>query len=761
MGWKKEGDEHCSYSYHPTHDRDVKLHIPEDVTVLVGHNIKFDLLWLWDTEELQDFFRRGGTVWCTQLAEYLIRAQHHKFRMCALEDIAPMYGGTKKVDAVKDMWEAGYLTSQIPKDLLVDYLVGTEEEARNGGDIHNTELAYLGQLKAAKKMNMVHTIQQRMEALLATTMMEWNGLFIDVKEARTTLKKLKDEFHTLRSELDTFVPPIPKDAIHPRDKTPFEFQWTSDAHVSTLIFGGHIKYRKRVQKADESGNPVFRKLKFKEPLFNGEPVPPHNCLLLSYTGDESPCKTTADCMYWKGVLQDRFLSGKRKGDGKFRNVEYQGEPHTVWEECLMYLPPLVDRDTVKEIPIKGGWENKDTDAKGVPLMRVNSDAIKVLSKMDVPFCKAYSRYTALSKEIGTYYVSRGPKGDLSGMLTCVDPETKIIHHRLNHTITVTTRLTGSDPNMQNIPRAGASRVKAMFASRFGVDGVMIDADYSQMEVVGLGLLSGDANLIHDLRAGVDFHCKRVAIKHGIPYEEALKLCKDDTGPEYQKWHAERTKCKIFSFMTQYGAGAQTIANETGMTVTEVEELIALEHKTYPDVQKFIDSVIQSIESSARPFNDPSMGFRTFRRGYWQAPTGTLYSWRSYDAPAFMRRNGIMDTFSPPEIKNYPVQGTSGEIYQCQLGQVFRLFIRTRNYGGKAFLVNTVHDCVWGDAHKDVKDQVVHDLKRVLEDAPRSLKEIYGIESPVEFPVEVEVGPNMNDVGHYEIDMTKVNGEMNE
>ena len=101
-GWKKQGDPCASMSYHPTHDRTSYLKIDDDVTVLVGHNIKFDLLYemCQNNPDLHKFFARGGSVWCTQYGEYLIRGQAKKYQMCAMNDIAEKYGGRKKVDDI-------------------------------------------------------------------------------------------------------------------------------------------------------------------------------------------------------------------------------------------------------------------------------------------------------------------------------------------------------------------------------------------------------------------------------------------------------------------------------------------------------------------------------------------------------------------------------------------------------------------------------------------------------------------------------------
>lgn len=171
----------------------------------------------------------------------------------------------------------------------------------------------------------------------------------------------------------------------------------------------------------------------------------------------------------------------------------------------------------------------------------------------------------------------------------------------------------------------------------------------------------------------------------------------------------------------YGAGAALIAAETGMDVEEVKALIEAEDKEYPGVAKFNAEVEREVNATAEPFHDGERGYRTFRRGTYQAVTGTLYSFRSYDAPDYLRRKGITDTFSPTELKNYPVQGTGGELVQMVLGQLWRWFVRNDFFGGKAYLVNTVHDCVWADCHHTVLDRVVAGMKKIMQAIPHFLK----------------------------------------
>lgn len=736
-GWKKQGDKRASAQRFASKDEPENwLVIPSDVDTLVGHNIKFDLLYEMQAGNpyLKAFFKRGGRIWCTQYAEYLLRAQEQDAQMVAMDSIAESYGGRTKVDGIKAMWEAGMLTSEIDPDLLLDYLIGTEAEGRNSGDIGNTELIYKGQKKAAQELGMFQAIKVRMDGLACTTEMEFNGLKVDVKRAGENLKKLRAKHEVLTKELDEYISHIPAEV---------GFSWNSPVHKSAIIFGGTIKYQKQDTYLDEKTGELAR-LKAKEawPLFDGKPYNPEKLKAAGAKQDEDGLWSI------KNRVQDTYKSGKKAGEPKTKQVDVPGELKVKYQDFFYELPGYTKPDDE--------WKGKNTDGVGNPVYSTGADVIERLGKRDIPFLKAMSKLLALNKEIGTYYVRYDEKKKTHvGMLTCVQPWDHIVHHSLNHTSTKTTRLSANNPNMQNVTRADfdastgeyKSEVKAIFVSRFGDDGEMIEADYSQLEVVVQGLLSGDKNLCRDLIDKVDFHCKRVALKNSVSYDFALFHCKNEDAPDYAKWKKERTKCKIFSFQRAYGAGAGLIAEETGMDIDEVKDMIEKEDQEYPGIVRFNDRVEREVNETAEPFRDGARGWRTFRRGTWQAPTGTMYSWRSYDAPSYLRQKGITDTFKPTELKNYPVQGTGGEIVQMILGLLWRWFVKTDNFGGKAFLVNTVHDCIWVDCHKDVKEQVARGIKLIMESVPQALKNFFGMECPVPFPVEVEAGPNMLDLHH--------------
>lgn len=744
IGWSINGgkpQEKYYTEWHREHVLPEELDTLEAGDVINGFNIKFDLLWCWKEPRLQAALKRGVKIYCGQYAEYLLGGMTQDVQMVAMNDIAQKYGGGCKVDAVKEMWESGMLTSQIPRDLLTDYLIGDGQQIV--GDIHNTWLIFVGQvarMRAEMKPEFRKMFQARMDGLLATTEMEYNGMHVDKVKAEELRKQIVIDLDKAEKELNSFIPPLPPE---------FTFNWGSPQQKSCLIFGGTVKYQKWEAHTDDNGNVLYAKKDGRWPLFSyggqQSAIDPKECTLAGALYVIPVPKGTPNAVA-KGdnyyLVQDRFLSGKNKGHGKTKIVKVddldkpKGAKKDFYFKFNGFIKP------------RKQWQGDSTDAFGEPLYSTGAEVIQELSTMGLPFTNALARYTSLSKDLGTYYWTEDKSGKRKGMLTLVSDD-GIIHHKLNHTSTVTSRMSSSDPNMQNLPRGGTSCVKKMFTSRFGEDGLMAEIDYSQLEVVVQGMLSKDPQLCQDLRDKIDFHCKRLAYKLGEDYEEVKRKAKDESHPEHAKYKALRTKAKEFSFQRAYGAGIAAVVASTGMSKEDVEKLAEAELKLYPKVALFDQMVEKSILASRVPTNNKifieGVAFSQ-GEGHWDAPTGTRYIWREGITPEFMWKHGKYTGFSPTERKNYPIQGTGGEIVQTMLGKVFRYFVENNFFDGKVLLVNTVHDCVLLDGHKDLIPKVAKEVQEILERVPQVFNELYPqLDITVPFPCETEVGKDLFDM----------------
>ena len=417
-GWKVEGDAQCSSEYFECKEEVTPLHIPDDVDVLVAFNAKFELLYelRFSYDNLQAFFKRGGRIWCGQYCEYLLNAQQQKFHMNSLDQIAPIYGGRVKIDGIKALWDAGVQTSDIDRDLLLDYLIGTEEEGRNSGDIGNTEIIYLGQIKAAEELGMLTAIKLRMDGLCATSEMEFRGLKIDIDRARGDLRKRLAEQAQADEELSQYIKDMPEGLT---------FNWNSPVHKSALIFGGAVKYQKQDTYVDPNTGELARKQGTRDEWL----------LTTGHTTTENPDDPGRNPDNYV-----KYLSGKRAGEYKTKKVKFPGELKVKYQDFFHKFHGYV-------IPLDE-WKSSLTDGLGGPVYSTSGEVLDTITATsgDVPFIVALGEANRLNKEIGTYYVKTDPKtGEKKGMLTCVQPWDHMVHHKLNHTSTVTSRLSSSDP----------------------------------------------------------------------------------------------------------------------------------------------------------------------------------------------------------------------------------------------------------------------------------------------------------------------------
>lgn len=294
-----------------------------------------------------------------------------------------------------------------------------------------------------------------------------------------------------------------------------------------------------------------------------------------------------------------------------------------------------------------------------------------------------------------------------------------------------------------------STIKKCFVSRFGEDGVILEADYSQIEVVGQAFLSGDPQMQQDVKDGIDFHCKRLSFKLKEDYEEVLKKCKDDTNDYYKEYSKKRKHIKIFSFQKAYGAGAPTIAYTLGIPVKEVKEFFAIEEALYPTITIQNDKWIEEVEQTKKPSTmRTKKGFQACR-GFINSVTGKRYIFTEEDVPGYMQKSwkdGKLTiktiSFKPTKIKNYPVQGFAGELLYMAIGKLARAFLRDKELRAKCILINTVHDSILFDIHKDVLMKALKLIKKIMLDVPTYMNEWFeGLNFDLPLDVEIKFGPN--------------------
>lgn len=740
VGWQRQHDElpHCARLTPQTQDHQWLACILRnpDLRFLVGVNIKFDLLHalkdpltysMW-----QEFVERGGVVWDCQLAEYLLDGQVQASHMLSLDELALRYGGDLKVDEVKKLWEAGVPTEDIDPDLLKRYLVG--ETLPNGerreGDIGNTKLVFQKQIERARNSGQAKSIIMNMGSLCATIEMERNGMFVNQPLGHKLGEELAQRLAEAQQRLEQYLPP----------GLPFQFSWTNRYHLSPMIFGGKIKYPRQQYDLKDG----------RQTWFSPDEKPAARDLFAYAQKDEvhylleDGTTTPVEPSFENPAGYVVYSSGKQKGEFKTKKVKVDDytKPKGRKADCYWEFP--------------GHTQPSEDWASSTPgLYSCASDVIESLGNRDIPFLKDLASVKKMDKDLGTYFQRWDAEKEVNvGMLTLVQPDS-IIHHSLNHTSTVTGRFSSSNPNLQNIPKGNKSDVKQVFESRFGEDGVIIQSDFSSLEVYVQAILTHCANLIDDLRNGIDLHCMRLALKEHMEYGEVFALCKGDKFD--QEWDYKRTGAKVFSFQRAYGAGAKKIAESTGMPLEEVEALIAAEKQRYPEIDAYFEARTEEIKRNRRPTSrvvpHPSNPAIMCQLGMSHVftPDKKKYSYSESPSLEFMMKRGEFTSFSPTEIKNYEVQGEGGEWMKAAMWLAIRAYYKRRNFDGDALLVNTVHDAQYADAKLKVRDQAAALMHACMAAASDFMEWYFDWPLPLPVPTDTVWGKNMGEENPFKDD----------
>ena len=705
--------------------------IPEHCTMIVAHNSSFEVSWFlsYQRKHFEDFLKRGGRVYCTQHGQYI--ASDFQEMYPGLDETAPKWGGQHKVDGVKILWEQGKRTSEIDPYLLHDYLVN--------GDVPNTGLCFYGQCALFAERNQMQYVYERMEAALAWSYCQWFGLFVNMPIARKNQEEQEQRIREIKQELQQY---IPKDLPETLD-----FNFGSDFHMSALVYGGPIKYRKKVPYD-----------------------PPQYVKYDAYLADVNGTLQYIDVSDWQPEWtypRTLYKSGKNKGLPKVFRLDTE-EEKLKWEDDLYFCPGLVNIQELPEVirekyAERGEFRQARNLQDGTPVYSSSTDAMEALARQGFDFCKLVNELGALEKDTGTYYLRTEYNEDgsikkTSGMVQYVIPNhpdgSGIIHHRLNTCATVTGRLSGSNPNLQNLPRDGTSKVKQMFTSRFGESGRITEVDYSALEVVMSCVHTGDRKLLNLLQNRVDMHCYRLAFKENKTYEEMYDLCHNADGPDYKYWKQQRTDIKPPSFAAQYGATAKGIAFATGCTVEYAQSFLDNEAKLFPDTIGFRAVIKEEVErtgAAGRMYREQADdgSYRIYRIGTWTSPAGARYSFRQKEqwkevVPG-QRKQKVMD-YKETEMANYWCQGEAFFLMAVAAGMVLRALLARDWFDNQVCLITNVHDALYLDsANPEVGREASLLVKQCMEDAPKRIHQLwpnYGIIGEVPFPAEAEMGLSM-------------------
>lgn len=286
-----------------------------------------------------------------------------------------------------------------------------------------------------------------------------------------------------------------------------------------------------------------------------------------------------------------------------------------------------------------------------------------------PVIELILEYRKLAKLKSTY---------CDGLLAVINSETGRIHSVFNQTVTVTGRISSTEPNMQNIPTRTelGSHIRKMFVAKEGC--VLLDADYSQIELRVLSHIAEDEIMINAFKNGEDIHAMTASQVLGIPISEVTK--------------EQRSSAKAVNFGIVYGIGEYSLSQDLKISVKEARAYIESYLEKYSGVKKYMED----IKKSARD------------NGY----VTTMMNRIRY-VPEITSSNFNTRAFGERVALNTPIQGSAADIIKLAM---VRIYNRLKAEGLKSKLVLQVHDELIIEATNSEKDAVAKILKEEMENA---------------------------------------------
>lgn len=315
-----------------------------------------------------------------------------------------------------------------------------------------------------------------------------------------------------------------------------------------------------------------------------------------------------------------------------------------------------------------------------------STAADVLEKLapQHPIVADILEYRQLAKLKSTY---------ADGLANYISEDGRI-HTNFNQTITVTGRLSSTEPNLQNIPmRIELGRlIRKAFLPKEGY--VFMDSDYSQIELRVLAHMSGDEMLIDAYKQAQDIHRITASQVFKIPFEEVTDL--------------QRRNAKAVNFGIVYGISSFGLSQDLSITKKEAEAYINSYFETYPKIKLFLDKLVADAKE----------------KGY----VTTMFG-RRRPVPELSSSNFMQRSFGERVAMNAPIQGTAADIIKIAM---IRVHDRLLEENLKSRLIVTVHDELLIEAAEDEIEQV----RVILEEGMQQAAELQ-----VKLEVDTHTGTN--------------------
>ncbi len=315
-----------------------------------------------------------------------------------------------------------------------------------------------------------------------------------------------------------------------------------------------------------------------------------------------------------------------------------------------------------------------------------STDVEVLEKLksEHPIIEYLLEYRAVTKLKSTY---------VDGLIPYIDNKGRI-HSYFHQTVTATGRISSTEPNMQNIPtrtEMGKNLRKAFQAEK---DHILVDADYSQIELRVLAHISKDKTMIEAFNHDEDIHTQAASKVFNIPVEEVTKEL--------------RSKAKAVNFGIVYGISDFGLGEQLNVSRKIAKEYIEQYLEKYKGIKHFMDNIIEIAR----------------KQGYVE----TLFK-RKREIPELKSTNYMVRQFGNRVAMNTPIQGTAADIMKLAMIRVYEL-LKKENMKSKMIL--QVHDELLIETVPEEKDRVYQILKDCMENVIH-----------LEVPLKIEISEGKN------------------
>jgi len=507
----------------------------DQATILIGHNIAYDLMWIWECG-----FKYDGPVFDTMLGEYIL--QRGLKEPLHLRDCAIRYDlDTKKEDTLKNYFAKGYNTDEIPADELSYYL---------SADLHATQQladAIYKKLNTPEYSELMNSVILTNKVCVTLAKIYKNGFKVD----KDALDKVRVEFEQEKQDIEKRLKQQVQNLM---GDTPINLN--SPEQMSWVIYS-----RKPKDKAMWANS--FHK--YMDDSSYRDTVKENSTLV--YKTNAVKCK---DCF----------------GEGYIRKIKKDGKPYANPSRCVScntlgyHFLPTKNIAGLKFSAPSSKW----VSANGFTINKTYLDILANVAKKNkmqdaVNFLTDLQRLSALDTYLSSF---------VEGINAYVKPD-GMLHVRLLQHRTSTGRFSGADPNMQNMPRGGTFPVKKVFVSRWE-GGKILEADFAQLEFRTAAFLSNDEVAKKEIEDGFDVHSYTASVISNAGEETSRQEAKAHTfAPLYGATGFGRTTAQAtyYKHFTEKYKGVALwhtkLAKEalnTGMITTPSGRQFA-----FPDVQR--------------------------------------------------------------------------------------------------------------------------------------------------------------------------------